>query len=85
MELKKLTEYQKFIILDSGEYILTSYQKIPYHFAFYTKHDLRCKARLASVGNWMIINIEDTHTAIFCMNAVKIGLFLGELYGTSSY
>jgi hypothetical protein len=30
-ELKQLTDYQTFIVLDSGEDIPTSYQKIPYH------------------------------------------------------
>jgi hypothetical protein len=30
-ELKKLTDYQRFIVLDSGEDIPTGYQKIPYH------------------------------------------------------
>jgi hypothetical protein len=30
-ELKHLTDYQTFIILDSGEDILKGYQKIPYH------------------------------------------------------
>jgi hypothetical protein len=30
-ELKQLTDYQTFIVLDSGEDILTGYQKIPYH------------------------------------------------------
>jgi hypothetical protein len=30
-ELKQLTDYQTFIVLDSGEDIPTGYQKIPYH------------------------------------------------------
>jgi hypothetical protein len=30
-ELKQLTDYQIFIVLDSGEDIPTGYQKIPYH------------------------------------------------------
>jgi hypothetical protein len=45
-ELKQLTDYQTFIVLDSGEYIRTGYQKIPYHMVFDVKYDLRHKARL---------------------------------------
>ena len=30
-ELKQLTDYQTFIVLDSGESIPNGYQKIPYH------------------------------------------------------
>jgi hypothetical protein len=38
-ELKQLTDYQTFIVLDSGEDILTGYQKIPYHMVF----DVKCE------------------------------------------
>jgi hypothetical protein len=30
-ELKQLTDYQTFIVIDSAEDIPTGYQKIPYH------------------------------------------------------
>jgi hypothetical protein len=50
-ELKQLTNYQKFIVLDSGEDIPTGYQKIPYHMVFDVKYDLRYKARLVAGGN----------------------------------
>jgi hypothetical protein len=30
-ELKQLTDYQRFIVLDSGEDISAGYQKVPYH------------------------------------------------------
>ena len=33
-DLKQLTDYQTCIVLDSGEDILTGYQKIPYHMVF---------------------------------------------------
>jgi hypothetical protein len=45
---KKFTEYQKFIIVDSGEDIPTGYQKIPYDFGFDIKYDLRHKAKLVT-------------------------------------
>jgi hypothetical protein len=49
-ELKQLTDYETFIVLDSGEDIPKGYQKIPYHIVFDVKYDLRHKARL--VGRW---------------------------------
>jgi hypothetical protein len=49
-ELKQLTDYQTFKVLDSGEDIPTGYQKIPYHMVFDVKYDLRHKARLVSIG-----------------------------------
>jgi hypothetical protein len=42
-KLKQLTDYQTFIVLDSGEDIPTDYQKIPYHKIFDVKCDLRHK------------------------------------------
>ena len=45
-ELKQLTDYQTFIVLDSRENIPKEYQKIPYHIVFDVKYDLRHKARL---------------------------------------
>jgi hypothetical protein len=50
-ELKQLTDYQTFIVLDSGENIPTGYQKIPYQMIFDVKYDLRHKTRLVSGGN----------------------------------
>jgi hypothetical protein len=43
---KKLTDYQTFILLDSGESISTGNQKIPYHIMFDVKYDLRHKSIL---------------------------------------
>jgi hypothetical protein len=49
-ELKQLTDYQTFKVLDLGEDIRTGYQKIPYHMVFEVKYDLRHKARFISGG-----------------------------------
>jgi hypothetical protein len=43
IELKQLTDYQTFIVLDSGESIPTVYQKTPYQMVFDVKYDLRNK------------------------------------------
>jgi hypothetical protein len=50
-ELKQPTDYQTFIVLDSGEDIPTGYQKIPCHMVFDVTYDLRHKTRLVACGN----------------------------------
>jgi hypothetical protein len=82
-KLKQLTDYQIFIVLDSGEDIPTGYQKIPYHMVFDVKYDLRHKARLVAGGNWTLNDKEDIDSGVVCMDTVRIGFFLGELYGLS--
>jgi hypothetical protein len=47
-ELKQITDYQRFIVIDSGEDIPTGYQKISYHMVVDVKYDLRHKARLVA-------------------------------------
>jgi hypothetical protein len=80
-EHKQLTDYQTFIVLDSGEDITTGYQKIPYHMAFDFKYDMRHKARLVSGGNWIVNDKEDINSGVVRMDTVRIEFFLGELYG----
>jgi hypothetical protein len=82
-ELKQFTDYQTFIVLDSGEDIPTGYQKIPYHMVFDVKYDLRYKARLVAGGNWTVNDKEDIHSGVVHMNTVRIVFFLGDLYGHS--
>jgi hypothetical protein len=84
-KLKQVTDYQTFIVLDSGEDIPTGYQKIPYHMDFDIKNDLRHKARLVAGGNWIVNDKEDIYSGVVCMDTVRIGFFLGELYGLSCY
>jgi hypothetical protein len=82
-ELKQLTDYQTFIVLDSGEDIPTDYQKIPYHMVFDVKYDLKHKARLVAGCNGTENDKEDIYSGVVRMDTVKIGFFLGELYGLS--
>jgi hypothetical protein len=82
-ELKLLTNYQKFIVIDSGEDIPTGYQKIPHHMVFDVNYDLRHKARLVAGGNWTVNDKEDIYSGVVRMDTVRIGFSLGELYGLS--
>jgi hypothetical protein len=83
-ELKQLTDYETFIVLDSGGGdIPREYQKIPYHIVFDVKYDLRHKARLVTDGNWKVNDKEDIYPGVVRMDTIRIGFFLGELYGLS--
>jgi Reverse transcriptase (RNA-dependent DNA polymerase) len=82
-ELKQLTDYQTFIILNSGDNIPKGYQKIPYHIVFDVKYDLRHKARLVAGVNWTVNDKEDINPGVVHMDTVRIGFFLGELYALS--
>jgi hypothetical protein len=48
---------------------------------FNIKYDLRYKARLVAGGNWTVNDKEDTYSGVVWMDTVRIGFFLGELYG----
>jgi hypothetical protein len=51
--------------------------------AFDDKYDLRLEARLIAGGNWTVNDKEDIYSGVFRINTLRIGLFLGELYGLS--
>jgi hypothetical protein len=50
---------------------------------FDVKYDLRHKTRLVAGGNWTVNDKEDVYSGFFRMDTVRIGFFLGELYGLS--
>jgi hypothetical protein len=64
-------------------HIPTGYQKIPYHMVFDVKYDLRHKARLVAGGNWTVNDKGDIYSGVVRMDTVRIGFFLGDLYGLS--
>jgi hypothetical protein len=72
-------------VIDLGESIPTGYQKFPYHMVLDVKYDLRNKARLMTGGNWTVNQKEDIYSGVVRMDTVRIGFFLGELYGISCY
>jgi hypothetical protein len=82
-ELKQLTDYQTFIVLDSGEDIPIGNQKIPYDVVFDVKYDLRHKARLVAGVDLTVNDKEDIYSGVVGMNTLRFGFFLGELYGLS--
>jgi hypothetical protein len=50
---------------------------------FDVKYDLRHEARLFAGGNWTVNDKEGIYSEVVCMDTVRIGFFLGELYGLS--
>jgi hypothetical protein len=50
---------------------------------FDVKYEVRHKERLVSGGNWTVNDREDIYSGVVCMDTVRIGVFLGELYGLS--
>jgi hypothetical protein len=50
---------------------------------FDVKYDLRHKAKLVAGGSWTVNDKEDIYSGDVCMDTVRIGFFLGELYGLS--
>jgi hypothetical protein len=50
---------------------------------FDVKYDLRHKARLVEGSNWTVNDKEDIYSGVVRMDTVRIGFFLGDLYGLS--
>jgi hypothetical protein len=50
---------------------------------FDVKYDQRHKTRLVAGGNWTVNDKEDIHSGLVLIDDVRIGFFLGELYGLS--
>jgi hypothetical protein len=50
---------------------------------FDVKYDLRHEARLVAGGNWTLNDKEGNYSGVVRMDTVRIGFFLGELYGLS--
>jgi hypothetical protein len=51
--------------------------------AFDVKYDLIHKARLVAGDNWNVNDNEDIYSGVVRMDTVRIGFFLGDLYGIS--
>jgi hypothetical protein len=74
-ELTQITDYQTFIVLDSGEDIPTGYQKIPDHMVFDVKYDLIHEAILVAGSNWIVNDKEYFYSVVVYINTVRIGFF----------
>jgi hypothetical protein len=50
---------------------------------FDVKYDLRHKVRLVEGGNWTVDDKEKVYSGVLRIDTVRIGFFLGDLYGHS--
>jgi hypothetical protein len=50
---------------------------------FDVKYDLRYKTRLVAGGYWTVNDKEDIYSGVVRMDTVRVGFFLGDLYGLS--
>jgi hypothetical protein len=73
IKLKKFTDCQTFIVLDSREDIPTGYQNILYHMLSDIKYDIKCKGKLVAGGNWTLNDKEDIYPGVVRMNTVRWG------------
>ena len=78
-ELKQISNYNTFTILEPGEATPSGYQRIPYHIIFDVKFDLRKKARLVAGGNWTSPPIEDIYSGVVSLEAIRIGFVIAAL------
>jgi len=76
-ELTQLDDYETFKLVENED--LSEYQKIPYHFVFDVKFDLRHKARLVAGGNHCEVPKDDTYSGVISLTAVRILFLLATL------
>jgi hypothetical protein len=50
---------------------------------FDVKYDLIHKSRLVAGGNWTVNDKDDIYSGVVRIDTVRIGFFLGKLYGLS--
>ena len=72
-ELDQINEYKTFLKVDSDTKLPTDFQRIPYHFVFDCKFDLRRKARLVAGGNWTDTPKEDIYSGVVGMDTIRLG------------
>ena len=78
-ELKQINEYETFRTLETGETLSIDYQRIPYHFVFDVKFDLRRKARLVAGGNWTDTPKEDIYSGVVGMDTIRLGFTIAAM------
>lgn len=77
-----LHDFNAFRILDDNKAIPQGYKKVPYHFTFAVRVDLRQKSRLIIDGNRSPEQPkEDCFASVVSAEAVQLGLILANIHG----
>ena len=79
-ELKQINHYGTFFI-PKLEDSLKDYNRIPYHFVFDVKFDLRKKARLVAGGNQTEKDREDLFAGVHAMDTVHLAFVISAMNG----
>ena len=78
-ELSQINEYKTFKSVKDGVRIPSDYKRIPYHFVFDVKVDLRRKARLVAGGNWCDPPKEDIYSGVVGMDTIRLAFTLAAM------
>ena len=81
LEIRQLMEdFKAFTILDDDQPIPPGYKKVPYHFTYAVKVDLRQKSRLVIDGNRSPKQPkEDCFASVVSAEAVRLGFILAQI------
>ena len=79
-ELKQINDFKTFRTLERGE-SLRDFQRIPYHFVFDVKFDLRRKARLVAGGHRTDPPKEDIYSGVVGIETVRLAFLLASMNG----
>jgi hypothetical protein len=80
-ELQQINDYRTFRLVDENEFLPDDYQRVPYHFVWDVKFDLRRKCRLVAGGNWTDPPKEDVYSGVVSMDTIRMGFMLSQLNG----
>ena len=71
-EVKQLTDFQKFVTLDSGESIPKGHREIDYRIVFEIKYEyLRQKAILIAGGKWIENEKRYIYSRVVCIMSIE--------------
>ncbi len=77
-ELLQINQYRTFRVAGGGV-DLSDYTRIPYHFVFDVKFDLRRKARLVAGGNHTQPPKEDIFSGVVGMETIRMAFLIAEM------
>ena len=80
-EVNQINEFETFRIIPDEQPMPKGYKRIPYHFVFDVKFDLRRKARLVAGGHMTAPLREHVYSGVVSMEAIRIGFMLAKMNG----
>ena len=79
-ELGSINDFATFCILEEGEELPEGYIKIPYHFVFDVKFDLRHKARLVAGGHRTPdVPAEEIYSGVVSVETIRMAFILAAM------